>query len=483
MSSFFSWIANAAGSALERIGTRSGRKKRELSSFIAPGPGSGLFAGAWTDSRLEQVRHFRHWVFVAVERLADRVASQAVNVGRLIHSEAEPAKRYLNYPARRKALTPLRGRHDLEPVDDDHQLVRLLSDPNEPDVAYDLWYETVLFLKLTGSAYWWLALNKSTGLPEAIWVLPSHWVWPVFGKDKLIEAYEIRPTEGNYLRQVFPAEEIIHFKRKNTLSKIDGYSPLSAISQWIDIQESVDRSRYHTHKNGAFPMSAIEFDPAYHDPSEEDLNRIEAKFMARYAGEIKAGRPLLLPPGVKYHKLSVTPREMDYGQTSEQVRDSILAAFGVPASIAGLTKGMTYGSLMADHVGFAVNTINPLLRWMGQIVTEKLARRFSPDLRVWWDDTTPDDPQLLETQLKTDMASGSVTPNEVRMMRGRRPYQYGGDDPIIASIGLVLPWGTGDEKNAINPFDRSSKDSESPSKSKPEKESEDSQEEDSEDES
>ena len=74
--------------------------------------------------------------------------------------------------------------------------------------------------------------------------------------------------------------------------------------------------------------------------SDEQLRQVEAKFMARYAGETRANKPLFLPPGVKMQKLQITPAEMDYTASSEQIRDMILAAFGVPATIAGINKNM-----------------------------------------------------------------------------------------------------------------------------------------------
>ena len=417
---------------------------RDLSALMSHGHAGGLFTSQWTDSRAELVRHFRHWTYIAIDRIGTKVATQVPNVT-LIKAPGEKTRRKLLDPYRRsKALTPLLSHEQLEPVKEDHPLLRLLRDPNEPDTAYDLWYETILFLYLTGNAYWWIPCNKTTGLPDAIWVIPSHWVHAVQGRGgKLIDHYVVMPLEGHYHRHEIPYEDILHFKRKSPISKVDGYSPQTAINHWLDTQESVDRSRMFSFRNGTFPTVSIEMSGEVEDITKEKLDQIEEKFAARYAGEMQANKPLITPPGMKVRSLMVTPPEMGFVESAEQLRDNILAAFGVPACVAQINQNMTYGSVVAAQVGFTSFTVNPLCRFLGQYITEKLAWRYDEKLRVWWEDCTPDDPEMLEKRIITDLQCGAITPNEVRSLRGREPYPLGGDDPLSPVNLHTLPFVTG----------------------------------------
>lgn len=397
---------------------------RDLGSVFAYGPSFVPGVNAWTDNRSEQVRAYKHWVYVAVSTIADAVADQLPNVS-FITYRGDPKQKRSPIPLGRlqKALTPLMTHQELEPVPNDHPLLRLFQDPNDPDVATDIWYETVLFLLLTGSAYWWMPRDSYTGLPAAIWPIASHWMWPVFDKNSQI-GWNMRPTEGNYLSRFLPIDEVIHFKRKNPISKIDGFSPLSAIGHWVDVADMANRQLFHSFKNGQFPPVAIQFDSNIADPSDEDLRRIEAKWISRIAPEHKTNRPLFLPPGVTVKPLLIKPSEMLFGETSERMRDNILAAYKVPKIVAGLTAGMTYGSNSAAQAGFYMMAVNPLLKFFGQVVTEKLARMYDKDCVVWFESKTPNDPDLTEKQIQTDLMTGSITPNEVRMMRGREPFPY-----------------------------------------------------------
>ncbi len=449
--SLSSWIRSSLGSS----GPSARKKPKDdpRRGFTHGAPVAGPNLNAWTDSRLDQVKSFKHWVYVAVDLIANRIASQFPNVGYIQKKDPNPKNWGLLPFQKEKALTPLFGQEDLIPVGHEHPLVKLFKDPNDPDTSFDLWYETIMFMLLTGSAYWWIPKNKVTGLPAAIWCLPSHWVWPVFDRDGAVYAYDLRPAEGNYLRKQFPAEEIIHFRKKNAYSKIDGYSPLTATSQWIDSSLAIERSRFYTFKNGAFPSTALEFDPEYIDPTDEDLARIESKFLARYAGETRAGKPLLLPPGVKFHKLSLMPREMDYQKSADQLRDNVLAGFKVPSILAGAVTETTNAAVLAANTLFCGNCLNPFCRMLGQTATEHFSDFYNdPSLRIYWEDFTTDDPAVVEKRIQNDIDAMAIVPNEIRILRGREPYKFGGWDPFLPHVGLGVSWNTNEETSNINPF-------------------------------
>jgi hypothetical protein len=144
---------------------------------------------------------------------------------------------------------------------------------------------------------------------------------------------------------------------------------------------------------------------------------------------------------------------MDFTAGAEQIRDNVLAAFHVPAVCAGIVRDVAGPALLAADTLFCANKINPLGRLIGQTATEHFRKAYAdPTLRVWFDDRTPEDPKLVEEQIKTDMAMMARTPNEVRRLRGLKPYAHGGDDPIMPHVGLVMPWGSGQDVNAVNPF-------------------------------
>lgn len=405
---------------------------RDLISLLCYGASFVPYTTAWTDNRIEQVRHFRHWIYVCVNKIARKVSSQYPNVSWVRDRRDDHEKERLLGPHfRTRALTPLLTHEELEPVETGHPLLELLLSPNDLDTADDLFYETVLFLLLTGSAYWWIPKN-AMGLPSAIWVVPSHWMWPVMGQNRAFAGWELRPTEGNYMRKFLPDDEVVTFRFKNPISKIDGYSPLTATAQWADVMESMNKARWFAYRNGTFPTVSVEFDGSLNDPTQEQIRTIEARFLSRMAGETNSNKPLFVPPGVKVRPLTLKASEMVFGETSIEMRDNICAAFGVPVELVDIK-----GDTLKAESAFYSQTVNPLCHLLGQVISTKVGRRYPQDtgrIRVWWEQFSVNDPELLNENTKVDLLCAAVTPNERRVMMGREPYtgdlKKFGDSPI-----------------------------------------------------
>jgi hypothetical protein len=533
---------------------------------------------------------------------------------------------------RSKALSVVKPHEELEPLEIDHPLRRLMENPNPWDTAFDLAYELQMFEELTGVSYEWLVPNDY-GMPCERWCIPSHWVWPRTGggrplksewddwqpmaastyvnpqwshADELISYYEVRPWGGMGSAGILriPPHEIIMRRWKSPVNKIDGYSKLAAIAQWIDTEESISKSRWAQFMNQARPEMWVELGPGYEDPDDNRIARIEAKFAAKIQGELNFGKPVITPPGTKITPLQWNPTEMSYfqccdtetecltsdgwkkyteldlktevacfnpgtgkieyarpsriwvsdykgsmhlwqnefvdvmmtpnhrvvhfpqgslyavvlagsitrgtvnvltvgeklnlvqevepehrsvvsyqgnvwcvtvptgmfvvrrngkalvtGNSEEQIRNMILSAFQVPQSVVGITTEMTYGAILASLAAFSSYCINPRLRFAGETYTKHLGSRYDevPDykstsigverfggqsedrrVRIWHDDTMPADPQQVNQDIDQDLRAGAITPNEIRAIRGRKPYRFGGDNPLVNSETPLL---------------------------------------------
>jgi len=421
------------------------RGSRLMASLSAPGYGSSYAGNTWTDSRTEQVQHYKYWTFIAIGSIANKIAQlqpqAAVVRPAMMDGRLKGARRYrykgLDLRQRRKAMTQITQSEDLEPLPPDHRLVQLLRNPNEPDTASDFWKELVIFLYLTGNSYIWLPKDK-LGLPAEAWVMPSHWVWPrCENSDGIITSYDIRPVYVTARFQNLPADEIVHLKFKSPISKLDGWAHTTAGSRWIDQDEAISQSRYHAFKNVAQLGPMLLLDPTTVQPNQDDLERIEQRFMSRFSGPTKAGRPVILG-GVKDVKpYMTTPREMDFAASTDQMRDMILGLFGVPRQAAMSSDGMTYGSNIAVLNWFCSYTINPLTKMLGDCYTDKIAPRYDEQrrIRVYWDDCTQEDPVQKLAEHVAYLEKGVLTINEVRQEIGYAPYEYGGDNPMLP-IGI-----------------------------------------------
>lgn len=433
-------IAYARGTRAKSVGER-------IMAGMLSGVGGYGWPGGWSQDRIEQVMHYKHWTYISVNCIARKIAGLTPNLA-LVHAGGDGAsasdgyKSILRRHRYRKSLHTIKPHEEIEPVGFDHPLARLLRRPNPYDTDWDLWYELDLFLELTGNSYLWVVPNR-LGLPCELWVIPAHWVYPRVGKGTLVDHYEIRPWPGPAGWRI-PADEIIHYRWKSPVHKIDGYGAQEAIAEWIDAGESVDRSRFFQFKNGCFPMGSLELSEQYHDPDDADIDRIYAKFFARLQGEGNYGRPIVTPPGAKYNPLMIAPTEMAYESSADQIRDWRLAAYGVPKEVAGIQDAGTEIAMYGPLAQFCGQTVNPRLMYIGKRTTHGLCQRYDERLRLWWDDATPDNPEQVNNDLRVDIEGKAITPNEIRAVRGREPYQHGGDDPIGQPTDMPLALNTGD---------------------------------------
>ncbi len=407
------------------------------------------FPGGWSQDRIEQVLHLKSWVYIAQKRIWDRIARLDPCIG-WVNDGPEPGTRLKAQLAdwrHRKSLGALKPHEQVTPCPAHHPLVKLLGHPNKHDVAFDLWSELGIFLELTGNAYLWAVptqlgvLDRSYKACE-LWVLPSHWVWPRVGKDKLIEYYEVRPWIGPGMLR-FPAEDVIHLRFKSPIHKIDGYSPQTAGAEWIDTSESVNRSRFFQFKNGSFPLGSIKLGDRYADIDDEDLERLYAKLFGRFQGESNYGRAMILPPDAEYAPLQINPTEMAYTQSADQLRDWILALWAVPKEVAGIQDAGSEIAMYGPLRQFAENCLIPRLTYLGQALTSHLAHRWDKSLRIWWPDPSPDDPQQKREDLKMRYDTQSITSNEIRSAYGDPPLA-GGDEISDPRPNLPPPGMAGD---------------------------------------
>lgn len=413
------------------------------------GAGGIGWPASWTQNRAKQAEMFRRWVFVGCDRICSTVAGLPPKLvyvrprrRKKPRREGEPVlkhkrnrrhgrakRRHLQklYEARyRKSLGAIKPHEELEEVGDDHPCMRMLKKPNAWDLSPgQVWYELVLFLLLTGNAYLWIVPDKAFGKPLEMWVVPSQWVMgPKLGPAGA-KYYEIMPYLGGAGNFTIPAEEIVHFAFKNPLNKIDGWSPIQSGAAWIDVSESIDDSRYWTFKQGTQSSGALELGPKY-DPDDVDIDGIGARFLARYQGERNAGQPIVLPPDVKFVPLTIAPAEMAFEGGFEQVRDSILALLAVPKGIAGITDPGSDRALWGERAVFMEQAIAPRLRYIGETFTAAVCRRWDDELRMYWEDPTPPDPQQINADINTDAQHGAISINQICAIRGREPF----DDPI-----------------------------------------------------
>jgi|ERR1700722_2272858 len=398
-----------------------------FSRILASATGGWGWPGMWSRERLEFPQHFKHWTYVAVNAIMDDIRGREPEVAWVEHdgnslnhgSKIHKAMRIRRYVKTNNTIKP---HEKVTHVPPNHPLMRLFKRPNTWDTAgfSDILAQTIQFLCLSGEAFWWMIPDPHTGQISELWTVPSHWCWIQTGQNDILQVV-VRPFPTSAGTLFIPWEQIVYFQLPSPLSKIGGWSPQRAISEWIDVGESIDQSRFWSMKNVLAPLGVIEMPEGNQDPSDDVLERYYEKFYARFQGEFNHGKPLLLSSGSKFTPLKIMPSECDFTGSFDQLRDSILATFRVPKQIAGLQDAGSQIAMWGPLTQFHEQCIKPKLQYIGAVVTTKVATLWDERLRVWWPNPVDSSPEQRRADREQQFKYGLLTDDEARVEFDNEP--------------------------------------------------------------
>lgn len=212
----------------------------------------------------------------------------------------------------------------------------------------------------------------------------------------------------------------------------DGQSPLSAGAKWIDAGEAVDEARYHQLRNGVDPSIVWSLPPDVM-VDQDEIDRTQARISAKYGGAQNVGRVMVAQSGTTITPLGTSPKEMCYGEGFQDFKSAILALHQTPPVAVGLQEAGAYAAYNASMKAWRHSAIQPLCDLLAESDTEELASQFGSGLTVEIESNTVDDTELIEQQLKTDLAARTRTKNEWRAVRGMPPLPSPLGDVLVGT--------------------------------------------------
>src|SRR5690606_15997766 len=100
-----------------------------------------------------------------------------------------------------------------------------------------------------------------------LYVIPTYWVTPVYGRDGELTHYDIRTESGGVWE--FPPEEVIEGRFKSPWSKLGSVSPSQAAPDWHNTTLYIEQARKLAYQRGVNPDLVIQF--VEEDPQKADL--------------------------------------------------------------------------------------------------------------------------------------------------------------------------------------------------------------------
>lgn len=230
-------------------------------------------------------------------------------------------------------------------------LVKLLSQPNKHQTGAMLWEAAAIHRRLDGEDVWFLMGQGSkpvaTRADATRIEVPSMMV-QVRGRDVEIDRDDFgfpavyKYPGHNGKRIEFPAASVLHFRDYDPNNLMRGLGGVEVLARTLDQEFQAERYNSALLASGGdlggFILSKHRMGGAEKRASERSINEGVAN------PENKGKWKVLDGPGIEIHENRVAPKDMEFGELSENSRNRIAAALGVPLPVIAVLDRATYSN-------------------------------------------------------------------------------------------------------------------------------------------
>lgn len=323
-----------------------------------------------------------------------------------------------------------------------HPLQALLDKPNPYMTAFDFRSITSFMLDLAGRAYWRKIRNKA-GLPIMLWPMRPDLVAPVGTPDQFITHYELKRPNSEQVMRLEPAD-VLEFKIYDPLDLYAGLSPLAAAACAADVDNSITDFVKKLFEQGGVPPGLITTKQRL---DETQVTTIRRRWAERYSGWESWLQPAVLDSEATYQQMSMSFKDMGFGDIDGRNEARICQVFGVPPILIGSVIGLnrsTFSNTREAKTYLYQNTVIPNNERVRLELQSDLAGDYGGGLVLEFDYSQIPELQESETDKHTRANAaaqvGVITVDEYRKWIG---LEERGDD--VGKL-TILEW-----KNSVTP--------------------------------
>lgn len=309
-------------------------------------------------------------------------------------------------------------------------LSRLLRKPNPVESWQEFAYERIADLNLNGNLYA-IPITTIRGVEE-VWGIPPNRVSIEETGDFTAPVRHWLVSNGGGTIRVDPSN-MIHARKKLSVSSVRGVSPLSAAGKSITQQTESRKWNLSLMRNGAKPSIVIQ-DPNTMTPSQ--FRDFVARVGANHSGTNKAGSVMVLDGGKTMGSAGFNARDMDYSTGVTTSGREIAIALGVPPELVGDSANKTYSNAQEANREFAMHTVMPQADRFFGALSARVCSHYEGVASIGYDEAQIDGLKGDEATMLTSLQSCTyLTINEKRARLGYPPVE--GGDTIMVAMGEV----------------------------------------------
>lgn len=314
------------------------------------------------------------------------------------------------------------------------RLRRLMRFVNPREDMVQLLRQTVIDLNLFGDAF--LEVVRIAGEPVAIYTLDATTMTVVCDQHGEVTGY-VQQLDG--IRKVeFGPDDVIHISLDSPRGGIYGVSPaqkaLLPVTAWLFTEATIKEN----FRQGDPPRIHADLGAA----GDTDVQRWREQHRVNNLGPKAVGAPIITTRKGEINVLD-SRKVPDYLLASKQLRDEIIACFGVPPAKLGIIESgnLGGGTGEAQDKTYRVDTVIPIKALVLEKLNYHIVIRGFGIMDWQWEFGEIDyrDSKIVEEIRDQRLRNGSYSLNRYRDEIGEPPVP-GGDDAVLVDRQNLVLW-------------------------------------------
>jgi HK97 family phage portal protein len=290
---------------------------------------------------------------------------------------------------------------------------RLLDNPNPSIDLSDMLELSQQWLDATGNSLW-LKVRDGNDRTVELWPVPALSFYIEKGEDGLPGVYRFPQANAR-----IAARDLIHFRRADLrTAPFLGHAVLSDMIQTATADTAIRLYQARFFENDATPRTILRW-PEGTTLTLEQMSEIREAWDTRYAGPANSGRIAILPDGGEMQMLGSTARELDFGRTKKELRDTIREAFKVPQIVLGDVEGVNLSNAETSYTVFLRDVVDFSLAKHARALTRAFSEELGVSQVIEHDSVVPENEERFLARLKE--LKDVLTTEEKRRLLGFGP--------------------------------------------------------------
>lgn len=244
---------------------------------------------------------------------------------------------------------------------EEHPALSVLRRPNDFYTTQELFESGQQHVDLTGEG--WLVVSRLGRIPYELWVARPDRMVVVTDRTDFLVGYIYIDPDG---REVpIKKEDVLSIRMPDPKNPYRGMGPVQTILSNVDSGSYSAEWNANFFLNGARPGGIVKLSRILGDT---EFDQLVERFNANHKGTANANRTAFLEDGEWVDVKPMSIRDMQFVETANLNRDTILLAFGMSKFAVGVVDDVNRATAEASKAWFGETLTVPRLdRWKGML--------------------------------------------------------------------------------------------------------------------